>query len=194
MTSVESVATLGSTTSGGSGSVSQGGAETGSDGIKYYQSLDEFIEDSYGYYLRLFRRRLYDPQDAEDMAQRLFLKVWRAQPALEGCWQYTKKAAHRLLLNYYRDTGRDILWEWPEVPFDEDGDLKEFPDETIKDPHERLELEEAWQSLTEQQQEILILVYFQGYSHREASQELNTYKTKIHDEKHKALEKMREYL
>ncbi len=127
--------------------------------------------------LRVCRLLLNDPQEAQDVAQDVFLKLLRAYPAAESPVQWGPWLI-RVAVNACRDRRRAGWWRWWRARHDSVEDV------TVVDPAptpERAALsaearEQIWLvfcQLPARQREVVALRYVEGWSTREVAEALD---------------------
>ena len=132
------------------------------------------------------RRVVRDPARAEDVAQEVFLEVWRKAPSFDDArgsaktWVMT--IAHRRAVDAVRRNESQKKYDGQaivdEVHHDEPGDrvIKEEEHSAVRD---------CLQTLTELQMESVRLAYFNGYTYSEVAtlldKPLPTIKTRMRD-------------
>jgi RNA polymerase sigma-70 factor (ECF subfamily) len=136
----------------------------------------------------LVRRVVRDAAQAEEVAQEVFLEVWRSAPAYDASrgrgetWVLT--IAHRRAVDRVRSaqaaTDRDLRAARREVERDYD-----VVSETVEARLESEAVREALGSLTALQRQAVQLAYYGGYTHSEIAVvlgvPLGTVKTRIRD-------------
>jgi RNA polymerase sigma-70 factor (ECF subfamily) len=136
----------------------------------------------------LVRRVVRDAAQAEEVAQEVFLEVWRSAPAYDSSrgrgetWVLT--IAHRRAVDRVRSaqaaTDRDLRAARRDVERDYD-----VVSETVEARLESEAVREALGSLTAVQRQAVQLAYYGGYTHSEISVvlgvPLGTVKTRIRD-------------
>ena len=136
----------------------------------------------------LVRRVVRDAAQAEEVAQEVFLEVWRSAPAYDASrgrgetWVLT--IAHRRAVDRVRSaqaaTDRDLRVARRDVERDYD-----VVSETVEARLESEAVREALGSLTALQRQAVQLAYYGGYTHSEISVvlgvPLGTVKTRIRD-------------
>ncbi len=142
------------------------------------------------YYTMVYRLSLLilkNPQDAEDAAQTIFLKVIEKQPAFtndehEKAWLLT------VTRNYCRDIQRSF-WHKRRT------DLEQLPEQSIE-PFDKQSglLFEIVQTLPSKQREVVYLYYFEDYSIKEISQILNRNESTIQSQLSAARHKLKKHI
>jgi len=136
----------------------------------------------------LVRRVVRDAAQAEEVAQEVFLEVWRSAPAYDASrgrgetWVLT--IAHRRAVDRVRSaqaaTDRDLRAARREVERDYD-----VVSEAVEARLESEQVREALGTLTALQRQAVQLAYYGGYTHREIAVllglPLGTVKTRIRD-------------
>ena len=134
-------------------------------------------KDVYNLALRLSRSR----EDAFDLSQEIFLRVWRALPGFKGqaafsTWLY--RLAYNLCLDHARKTKRRR--EQPLVRQDEDGteqpmewpDMRYSPESEWDKREMRAAIARAMEQLTPEQRAVLTMREIQGLSYDEIAEAL----------------------
>jgi RNA polymerase sigma factor (sigma-70 family) len=118
--------------------------------------------------LALARRMLGDPIEAEDVAQEVFLRVWKQAPAWKPGAARFDTWMHRVALNLCYDRLRrrreDPVAEVPDRP-----DPGAAPDKGIENAQLGARVESALAQLPERQREAIVLCHFQELSNIEAA-------------------------
>mgnify|MGYP001593937788 CR=1 FL=1 len=154
----------------------------------------------YRHYLTPIYRFLYwrvkNREDADDLAQTVFTKAWNAIPSLqkEGnhftAWLYT--IARNAAMDYWRKK-KEVLFDIPEAI---EGRMDPAPD-TAMDAVERAEgasiLRKALGVLNDDQQEIIILRFFEEMSNKEISNITGKTEAAIRQIQCRALKMMRDF-
>jgi RNA polymerase sigma-70 factor (ECF subfamily) len=125
---------------------------------------------------RLCRLLLDDPQEAQEVAQEVFLKVARAyqgsrQPAAWGPWLTT------VTLNACRDRRRSGWWKWRHTKVEiiestEIVDRGPTPERTALDRETRAKIWRTFRQLSHRQREVFLLRYVEGWSTEEVARAL----------------------
>jgi len=138
-----------------------------------YQKL---YQEHHGRILRLCRILLSNPEEAEDVAQEVFVKAldyWGNNSMPESWPRWLTTVA----INTCRDRRRSSWWKrW--LKSTDDFDEREYPDEHAAVEHQvirREQYERIWQrlrKLSRRQQEVFALRYIEGWSTQEVSEAL----------------------
>ncbi len=149
-----------------------------------YQTL---YETYYTMVYRLSLLLLKNPQDAEDAAQTIFLKVIEKKPSFtdadhEKAWLLT------VTRNYCRDIQRSF-WHRKRT------DMEQLPEASVE-PFDRQEglLFEIIQTLPPKQREVVYLYYFEDYSIKEISQILERNESTIQSQLSAARNKLKKHI
>ena len=135
----------------------------------------------------LARRVIRDPARAEEVAQEVFLQVWRTAPRFDRqrgsakSWVFT--LTHRRAVDAVRHdqaaTNRDLAYDWaPDVDHDTVLDTV-----TVRLEHEQVR--RCLEALTDLQRESITLAYYRGHTYAEVATLLEanpaTVKTRMRD-------------
>ena len=134
----------------------------------------------------LARRVVRDPERAEDVAQEVFLEVWRKAPTYEPSkgtaktWILT--IAHRRAVDAVRRNEASRKYEARTVVDDVQHD---GPGDGLVEREEQQQVKDCLQTLTDLQLESVQLAYYQGYTYSEVAtlldKPLPTIKTRMRD-------------
>ncbi len=117
----------------------------------------------------LARRMLGDAAEAEDVAQEVFLRVWRHaaawKPGQAKFETWMHRVAMNLCLDRLRRKVRDGGEVTPEMP-----DLRASATRALDDRQRRDRVREALQALPERQRAALVLCYYQDRTNIEAAE------------------------
>jgi RNA polymerase sigma-70 factor (ECF subfamily) len=122
---------------------------------------------------RFAYRMLGSSSEAEDVAQEVFLKLWRQAPSWEprarlGTWLH--RVAHNLCIDRLRSRREVRLSDPPDDPDSRPSAFSEI------ERHEAARaVHDAIQSLPERQRAALVLVYYQGLDNRQAAEVLGVH-------------------
>ena len=138
---------------------------------------------------RYVRGKAASTADAEDVTSEIFLKVLSSldsfdeEKATLSTWIYT--VAHNTVCNYYRSQGRAELSldEGVAVPSDEDDEIE---NEILKE-----ELAIALETLSEREQDIIVLYYYHEIPLRDIAIKMGITYTNAKFIKHNAISKLR---
>ena len=136
----------------------------------------------------LVRRVLLDAAQAEEVAQEVFLEVWRSAASFDasrgGAMTWLLTIAHRRAVDRVRSaqaaSDRDVRFGRLQVDRDVD-----VVSEAVEQRLDTAAVREAMSSLTALQRQALTLAYYGGYTHTEVAEllgvPLGTVKTRIRD-------------
>ncbi len=151
----------------------------------------EALYDRYGDYVYSVSLRVVgDAQLAEDVAQEVFLRLWRRPDLFDGSrgrfLTWLLSIARNRAIDERRSRGRRYLHETP--PGDANDDIldraaEETPADTAIVSEDRLVIRKALALLPQEQRQALELAYFGGFTQQEIAtglgQPLGTVKTRI---------------
>lgn len=154
------------------------------DGMAFEQLYRHLSAPVFG----LIQRVLRDPAQSEEVAQEVFLELWRSStrysPERGSVLSWAMTIAHRKAVDRVRSaqasTERDTRAARAESnrPFDE-------VTEVVAGRLEREQVRRCLGTLTELQRESVMLAYYQGYTYREVAHlldsPLGTVKTRLRD-------------
>lgn len=153
------------------------------DEAAFGQLYDAMSSSVYG----LARRVIRDPSRAEEIAQEVFLQVWKSaarfDPARGKAKSWILTLTHRRAVDAVRHdqaaTNRDLKYDWSGGPdFDQ-------VDEQVSANLEHEQVRHCMKGLTQLQREAINLAYFQGHTYAEVAEVLDvnpaTVKTRMRD-------------
>jgi RNA polymerase sigma-70 factor (ECF subfamily) len=135
----------------------------------------------YGYIVRTIGRRTL----AEELTQDVFVRVWKKAATYDRTRgkvvTWTMRITRNRVIDYFRAQKKALpVVSWNEMQRSAE---VEDPEYGVSARVEREWVRRAVESLPESQREVLILAFFQGYTHREIAealaQPLGTVKTRI---------------
>lgn len=142
---------------------------------------DQYSPALYGVVLRIVR----DEDQAQDLLQDIFVKIWKNLESYDA----TKGRLFTWMLNVSRNTAIDALRSRKTQPSNEirtDEDSVHIVDRqhnTEQPNPDHIGIQDVVKQLRPDRKELIDLVYFGGYTHEEAAEELNlplgTVKTRI---------------
>ncbi|MCX6781622.1 MAG: sigma-70 family RNA polymerase sigma factor [Candidatus Magasanikbacteria bacterium] len=151
------------------------------------------------YYTPVFRYlygRLRDKDQANDLAQTVFLKVYEAKDRLEATatpLKYFFTVARNSLIDYWRkkktirlDDDEDA---WQNIPDKSAGQI-----EIVESLEMSVYVRRALDKLNEDDQEIIILKYFNGFSAREISEQIGIREDAVRQRQSRALKLLKTIL
>lgn len=126
------------------------------------------VEDNLASVLRFAQRMLRDPDEAQDVAQETFLRLWREASRWEPrarlrTWLF--RVAHNLCVDRLRSGRTAPLSQSPEQ-----ADPRPEAPALLAEHEQARAVAEAISSLPERQRAALVLVYHEGLSNREAAE------------------------
>jgi RNA polymerase sigma-70 factor (ECF subfamily) len=133
-------------------------------------------------------------EDARDLTQDVFIEVWRALPRYKRTktpflgWLFT--ICRHTVIDYYR-TKKDHAYLNDEILIE---DRDKTPEKLAEDQFTQQEVRRAILQLTEEQQQVIIMSFIEGFSYNEIAEALNRSEGNIRVIVHRALKKMREIL
>lgn len=141
------------------------------------------------YLTAVARRMLKDPDEVHQSVQDAFVNAWNAagrfDPNRASAKTWLVMITHRLVLNRMRGNKLTTL------PLEEwDGPSRQ-PDHL-----ERIQLQEAVETLAPEEQELIDLAFYQGYSHAQLAKlikaPLGTVKTRLRNALHRLRDRLKE--
>ncbi|HET7901836.1 MAG TPA: ECF RNA polymerase sigma factor SigK [Candidatus Nanopelagicales bacterium] len=136
----------------------------------------------------LVRRVVRDPAQSEEVAQEVYLEVWRQSarfdPARGSAAGWILTVAHRRAVDRVRsaESAQERDRRYAAVG---EGPAYDVVEETVTARLDSVRVRRALETLTDVQREALTLAYFGGYTHREVSDllgvPLGTVKTRMRD-------------
>lgn len=155
------------------------------------------FQEMYQQYAPLIYRyigaRLDNPQDVEDLVAEVFVRAWEALPSFEwrgaalGAWLI--RIAHNKVVDRYRKQGRCPLL----LPIHPDMPIRCHAGR-VEQVSQRDEVDRLLAMLSEEQQIILYLRFFESYSHKEIARFLHKSPTAVRVAQHRALRVLRNKL
>lgn len=149
------------------------------------EAFRELIERHQRAVINTIHRAIGDAWEAEDLAQRVFVQVYRSAARYKPTAKFTTwlfTIVHNTVLNEYRRRSRhaaESIEAMAEPPDGDEGGGRQFADTRTSDPgHEAAErelrekIQEAVQRLPDQQRTAVILCRFEGLAYEEIAQVL----------------------
>lgn len=146
---------------------------------------------------RIYRHIYYrtgNVEDARDLTQEVFIKAWQALPKYKRTrtpflgWLYT--ISHNRVIDYYR-TKKDYAYLNNEIVM---ADPDRSPEKMAEAQFTQQEVRKAILQLPEDQQQVIIMSFIEGFEYSEIAVTLNKTEVNIRVIIHRALKKMREIL
>lgn len=153
------------------------------DRTAFHQLYEAVAKNLYGFALSITRH----PQDAEDVVQETLLTVYRHAPSYQGrgkplAWIFT--IAKNCALRHLRQ-------KRPTIPIEEVWDLEGNGLAELEAVEQRLLLRSLLCTLSEQEQQIVLLHAVEGMKNREIAQILNLPLNTVLSKYHRAIKKLR---
>jgi RNA polymerase sigma-70 factor (ECF subfamily) len=153
-------------------------------------------------YLRFMERiyryiyfRVGDQAQAEDMTEEVFVRAWEALPKYQlgesrfTSWLYT--IAHNLLVDHYRRRNPASISSDDLARYADPGDL---PERIVGRKQEFEVLAKSIMQLDDLEQQVLLLRFVEGFSHREIAKIIGKSQTASRVIQHRALKALRALL
>ena len=159
----------------------------------------EAFEALYLHYLEKIYRYIYfrvgDVGQAEDMTEEVFVRAWESLPKYRigesrfTSWLYT--IAHNLLVDHYRRRNPTSISTEDLSHF---ADPKELPERVVSRKQEFEVLAKSIMKLDDLEQQVLLLRFVEGLSHREIAGIIGTSQSASRVIQHRALKALRALL
>lgn len=160
---------------------------------------DAFAKIYEVYFIPVFRYiylRVKDRQDAEDLTQTVFLKVYQAISRFEeqnrSPLAYFFTVARNTVIDYWRKR-KDILLENPGKESKEMLEVTEDFENTIQKNENLSMLQRAIQKLTEEQQSVIILKFINDLPNKEISKIMQRSEEAVRQLQCRAIKALRQY-
>ena len=154
--------------------------------------------EAFGYLYDTYAERIYrhiyyrtsSSEDARDLTHDVFIEVWKALPRYKRTktpflgWLFT--ICRHTIIDYYR-TKKDHAYLDDDIVLQDPG---KGPEELAETHFTQKEIRRAILKLPDQQQQVLLLCFIEGFSYREAAATLNKSEGNIRVIVHRALKKM----
>jgi RNA polymerase sigma-70 factor, ECF subfamily len=146
---------------------------------------------------RIYRHIYYrtsSAEDARDLTQEVFLKAWQGLPRYKRTktpflgWLFT--ISHNRVIDYYR-TKKDHAYLNNEIIVE---DRDKSPDNLLEEQFTQQEVRRAILQLPEDQQNVILMSFIEGFGYNEIAAALNKSEGNIRVIVHRALKRMREIL
>ncbi len=169
------------------------------------QAFRELVERHKLSVLNLCLRFTGNKQDAEDLAQEAFIRVFQAAPSYEvkaafTTWLYRitvnlclnhqrrKKILYFFSLDHGKNSKNQVQYRVPDFPD------KERPDADFEQKEVQQIVQKAIQSLPENQKSVLILYRYHDLSYKEIAEVLDTSVSAVESRLHRAKENLKKKL
>lgn len=169
------------------------------------QAFRELVERHKLSVLNLCLRFTGNKQDAEDLAQEVFIRIFQAAPSYEvkaafTTWLYRitvnlclnhqrrKKVLYFFSLDHGKNSQHQAPYQIPDFP------AKERPDLDFEKKEIQQIVQQAIQSLPENQKSVLILYRYQDLSYKEIAEVLDTTVSAVESRLHRAKENLKKRL
>lgn len=158
------------------------------------RQLVGLYEEYYGKVARYVFVRIGDRHEAEDLASEVFLKALESLKTYQDrglpmqAWLF--RIAHNLVVDHFRKSSRQKVVTLENTELTDQSD----PVEAAETNLEIARVNQAMQSLSEDQREVIRLRFFGGLSSKEVSQVLNKSDGAVREMQRASLEKLRNLL
>lgn len=138
---------------------------------------------------------IWNRDDAQDITQHVFIKMWQALPNYKdsgkpfSAWIY--RIARNAVIDFSRKR-RDIPLD--DMPPKSDSQHQEDPRKMIEQSAQRQDIHAALQHITEDQREVLLLKFIEGYSAKEIATLTDKSEASIRQLQSRGLAKLRELM
>jgi RNA polymerase sigma-70 factor, ECF subfamily len=138
--------------------------------------------------------RVNDEAEAEDLTEDVFIKAWEALPNYQiGQFPFTSwlyRIAHNLVIDHHRKRKSDPL---PDLELHHSGSNRSNEDNVLQRLDSAL-LVEALRQLEAEEQQVVILRFIEGLSHREVADAIGKSEGASRIIQHRALATLQKYL
>lgn len=163
-----------------------------------FVEYDDLYQTHHGRVLRLCRLLLSDPDEANDVSQEVFLKLFQARQTEErtmvwGAW------LTRVTVNACRDRRRSGWWKWFRERHTEFAET-DYPGNALTPEQAALSTEtrravwESFRELSTRQQEVFVLRHLEGWSTDEVAETLGVSAGSVKRHLYRAVHQMRKAL
>jgi RNA polymerase sigma-70 factor (ECF subfamily) len=146
---------------------------------------------------RIYRHiyyRVADVEEARDLTQEVFIKAWQALPKYKRSktpflgWLFT--ISHNRVIDYYRTKKDHDYLNDANIIEDREGSPEKFAEAQFT----RQEIRRAILQLPEDQQQVILMSFIEGFEYKEIAVALNKTEGNIRVIIHRALKRMNEIL
>jgi RNA polymerase sigma-70 factor, ECF subfamily len=146
---------------------------------------------------RIYRHvyyRIGNVEDAQDLTQEVFAKAWRVLPKYKKTgtpflgWLFT--ISHNRVIDYYR-TKKNHAYLDKEIDMPDGG---ASPQAYVESRFSQLQIRRAILQLPEDQQQVILMTFIEGYGYREVAVALKKSEGNVRVMVHRALKKLHEIL
>jgi RNA polymerase sigma-70 factor (ECF subfamily) len=158
--------------------------------------------EAFGYLYDIYADRIYrhiyyrtsSVEEAKDLTQDVFIEAWRALPRYKRTktpflgWLFT--ICRHTVIDYYR-TKKDHAYLSNEIIVEDHG---KGPEKLIEEQFAQQEVRRSILQLPEDQQQVIIMSFIEGFPYSEIAATLNKSEGNIRVIVHRALKRMREIM
>lgn len=138
--------------------------------------------------------RVSDEQEAEDLTEEVFIRAWEALPNYQhGQFPFTSwlyRIAHNLVIDHHRKRKADPL---PDLELHQSGSSRSNEDKVLHRLDSAM-LVDALQQLDPEEQQVVVLRFVEGLSHREVADVIGKSEGASRIIQHRALAALQKYL